>query len=370
MTIGKSTLFGSIASLVQIGTRMIMVPLVIAYLGVEGYGIWAVIMAITAYMRFGIAGVKSAFQKYVAEATGTGDFNHASRLVSTGGAMILAISIIALLPMAIFSHSFPEIMGVPKRFLDSTGSSISILALTMIISNVGCVYEAIIMGGHRIDIVRKFNILFLAGEFFAILVLLKSGHGLFAMAAVMAISEIGRLVCCYLFSERVLPQMHIGPSNFSWSLLSELLRFAGTYQLVNILEVISLGILPVAILKLFGANAAGIYAICERLVTAGLVFQEALLLPLLSGGSMIYGLRTHDSMRILLAKSLKTTLTLAIPPLSLLAVFGATIVLAWTGQSNELINVTLWFVCLAGLFRSIGRVNFIFYRTTGGIYDG
>src|SRR5580698_1187716 len=83
-SIGKSTVFGVIASAAQVITRMITVPLVIHYLGLGAYGIWNIIMVTAAYMRFGTAGIKSAFQKYVAEATGSGDFERANKLVSTG----------------------------------------------------------------------------------------------------------------------------------------------------------------------------------------------------------------------------------------------------------------------------------------------
>src|SRR6266852_3284031 len=83
-TIGKNTIFGIVASGVQIGTRLVSVPVVIHYLGLGGYGIWSIIMVTAAYMRFGTAGIKSAFQKYVAEATGNGDFEKANKLVSTG----------------------------------------------------------------------------------------------------------------------------------------------------------------------------------------------------------------------------------------------------------------------------------------------
>src|SRR3984893_10391673 len=84
VSIGKSTVFGVIARFAQVGTRLITVPIVISHLGIGGYGIWAIIMTAAAYMRFGSIGIKSAFQKYVAEATGSGDFETTNRLLSTG----------------------------------------------------------------------------------------------------------------------------------------------------------------------------------------------------------------------------------------------------------------------------------------------
>src|SRR5947209_2229079 len=104
VTIGKSTLFGVIARVAQIVTRFITIPIAIAHLGLGGYGIWSIIMTTAAYMRFGSVGIKAAFQKYVAEATGNGDFEKASRLLSTGCAIMLVLSIAGLIPVAIFSQ--------------------------------------------------------------------------------------------------------------------------------------------------------------------------------------------------------------------------------------------------------------------------
>src|SRR5438045_1106294 len=90
--VGRNTAFGVISRVVQVTTRLVTIPAVISHLGLDGYGIWSIIMTTAAYMRFGSIGVKSAFQKYVAEATGNGDFDTASKLLSTGCAIMLLLS--------------------------------------------------------------------------------------------------------------------------------------------------------------------------------------------------------------------------------------------------------------------------------------
>src|SRR5260221_9693688 len=89
VAVGKNTLFGVFANIVQVVTRIVTVPIVISHLGLDGYGIWSIIITAEAYMRFGAAGLKSAFQKYVAEAVGTGKFDHVNQLIATGSAAIL-----------------------------------------------------------------------------------------------------------------------------------------------------------------------------------------------------------------------------------------------------------------------------------------
>ena len=102
-------MFGVVATVVQVLTRLVTVPIVIHHLGLGGYGIWNVIMMTATYMRFGSVGVKSAFQKYVAEATGNGEYERANRLLSTGSAILLAFSVVGLIPVALFSKKIAHL---------------------------------------------------------------------------------------------------------------------------------------------------------------------------------------------------------------------------------------------------------------------
>ena len=156
-SIGKNTLFGIISSAVQIVTRFVTVPIAVAHLGLGGFGIWSILLVASTYMRFGTIGIKSAFQKYVAEATGNGNYETASKLLSTGTLATLALSLLCLIPTAAFSRQIARASGVPPEFLRSAAWAITMLALIMILANGGSAYEAIVAGGHRIDILRKLS---------------------------------------------------------------------------------------------------------------------------------------------------------------------------------------------------------------------
>jgi O-antigen/teichoic acid export membrane protein len=364
-TIGRNTVFGVIARFAQVATRLVTIPIVIAHLGLGGYGIWSIVMTTAAYMRFGSIGIKSAFQKYVAEATGTGDYETANKLLSTGCAAMLVLSIAVLIPVAWFSTALAKAAGVPPEFLHSAAESISVLALIMVLSNVAGVYEAIVMGGHRIDLVRNFATFFTVAEAVAIVILLHFGYGLVAMASVMAASEVGFMLCCYVASKRILPQVRVSRTFVTKSVVGELIRFAGSYQLVNVLEVLYVSILPVAVLRVFGADAAGIYALATRLVLSAVMLSDAFLVPILSGGAMVYASGSQEEMRKLIAKSFKITLALCLFPLGFIAVFGPKMVFAWTGQADPSLPVALWLVCAAGFFQAFSILGLVLYRASG-----
>ena len=364
-TIGRNTIFGVVANVVQVLTRLVTVPIVIHHLGLGGYGIWNVIMMSATYMRFGSVGIKTAFQKYVAEATGDGNYDRANRLLSTGAAIMLALSVAGLIPVFLFSRGIARLAGVPAEFLQSAAGAIAVLAVIMLMANVGAAFEAIVMGGHRIDLVRKFNTFFSVAEAGAIVVALHFGYGLTAMAAIMGTSELLYLTCCYFAAHRIIPQIRLGVRWLSKSVLYELVRFAGSYQLVNVLEVVYNSLIPIAILRGFGANSAGVYAVVTRVVTSATAIQTSFLPPILSAGTMVFASGSAEKMQALLSKALKVTLGLSLFPLGFIAVFGPTMAYAWTGQTDPSFRAAFWWVCLSTLFGAFSLLALVLYRVSG-----
>jgi O-antigen/teichoic acid export membrane protein len=316
-------------------------------------------------MRFGSVGIKSAFQKYVAEATGNGDYASANKLLSTGCALMLVLSVLGLIPVSIFSRQIAHAAGVPPEFLKSAAGSIALLAWIMAMSNVGAAFEAIVMGGHRIDLVRRFTTALTVLEAVAIVIALHMGYGLFTMSAIMGTSELVYVALCYAASRRVLPQVVVSAKHVTKDVLYELFRFAGSYQLVNILEIVYASIVPFAILRSFGANSAGVYAVVTRVVTSAVMLQDSFLAPVLSGGTMVFASGSIEKMQNLLVKAFKVTTALSVLPLGFIAVFGSSLAYAWTGETDPAFRVSFWLITLTALFKSFSLLSLVLYRVSG-----
>jgi len=364
-SVGRNTIFGIFSNFTQVATRLVTVPIVISHLGLDGYGIWSIIMTTATYMRFGSVGVKTAFQKYVAEATGNNDFERANKLLSTGFAIMLVLSLAGLIPLVFYSHRIAMTAGVPARFLSSAAGAISLLGGIFVLANAGATYEAIVMGANRIDLVRKFATVLTILEAGGIIAVLHFGHGLFAMAAVMGASEIGYISVCYVAAKRVLPQVNLDRKFVDTGVIGELIRFAGSYQLLNILEVLYASILPFAILRSFGATESGVYAVINRVVASAAMIQESFLPSVLSGGAMVFASGSSERLRNLFVKSFRATMALSLLPLGFISLFGGIMAYVWTGQYDPRFTLAFCLVCLTGLFRSFSLLAVVLYRTSG-----
>ena len=297
----------------------------------------------------------------MAEATGSGNFETANKLLSTGSISMLALSLAGLAPIAIYSQKLARMSGVPPEFLGAAAGAITLLALIMVMANFGSAFEAIVMGAHRIDLARTFNMVTTAGEAVAIITLLHYGRGLFAMAITMAASELVYVCCCFAVSRRIVPEIQIRMSYFTTGVLRELVRFPGSYQLVNVLEVLYSMLLPVTILKFFGAEIAGVYAVQTRLVTAFLIGPGAMILPLLSGGTFVFATGSAERLARFFRKSFKVTVAVTLLPLSLRWSLRCIASLCMDGSSQP----SIWRGDLANL--SVRLFQFDFAAAAGAV---
>ena len=249
---------------------------------------------------------------------------------------MLVLSLAALVPLAVYSKRLVTAAGVPPEFLNAAAASIAVLAAIYAVSNFGAAFEAIVMGGHRIDLTRKYSTILTIGEAAAIIAALHFGYGLLAMTLIMGISELIYVGCCYRASHQVVPQMRISKAHFTREVFPELFRFAGSYQLVNVLELLYGAIVPIVVLKVFGAASAGIFALATRVVSSALVAQDALVLPILSGGTMVFASGSSERIRVFSRKVLQSDLGGSIVPSACMCrqLFGSTVIFVWTGQGD------------------------------------
>ncbi len=144
----------------------------------------------------------------------------------------------------------------------------------------------------------------------------------------------------------------------------------GSYQLLNVLEVVYMSVVPFAVLAAFGAGPAGVYAVATRVVSSARLLHEAFLPPLLSAGASVFASGSADRMRDLIVQAFRATMGLSMIPLGCVAAFGATIVYVWTGQTDPSLGPMIGLISLAALFQSLSLLALVLYRSSGSaMYD-
>jgi O-antigen/teichoic acid export membrane protein len=119
------------------------------------------------------------------------------------------------------------------------------------------------------------------------------------------------------------------------------------------------------VLRVFGAETAGVFAIVGRLQSSAAMLPDAMMLPILSGGAKVFASGSIDEMRRLIAKATKVMLALTLFPLSFMAVFGPQILYAWTGTTNPAYTMALCLLGAAVFCGSLSLLGLVLYRVSG-----
>lgn len=365
-SVSKGTLAGIIANIARFGTRLVIIPIMISHLGLGGYGIWAVVMVIASYLRFGSAGIKTCFQKYVAQACASGDFRLANQLLTTGATIFFVLSAIVLIPVAIFPHFVAHLAGIPTPYISSSGAAVAVLAISYLFSNSLVAFESAVLGAHRVDLMQYVMASFMVLDALLSVAVLLFGFGIAGLALVMAISELGYATSGVLMARRIVPQISLRPRYLTTAVIPELVRFTGSYQVLNLMELFYYGVVPIVLLRELGAEAAGVYAICDRVTRFATMGFESSLSPLLSGSTAVFSAGSREQVGAFLKKVFKLTLLATVLPLAFVSAFGRSAVLAWTGQANALFGLGIILMAAVALLRSLGKMGMVMYRSSGG----
>jgi len=157
-------------------------PLIVGHLGALGYGVWTLAVSLTGYLGLLDLGVRGAVTRYVARFQARREFDDLNKTVSAAllifllaGGAALVISAAMLLPLV--SH-----FKIPHEYQRATELVVLLTGLNVAVSLVSGVFGGVIIGLQRFDTANLIEILSTLLRAAAVVAVLKSGHGIFALA--------------------------------------------------------------------------------------------------------------------------------------------------------------------------------------------
>ena len=215
MSLGRNILW-NLGGLVWITLLVIWVtPILVRGLGLDGFGIWAVLSASTGYLSMLDFGMGNALIRFLAAEMERGDETAAENFFRSGltlqliqGAIAATILIVAAPYMA--RHWF----RIPPHLVSEAIVSFRICAVSTLLGFVITSYAAVPAALRRFDLLAIRTVLFVTLQYGLFVVVLRLGGGL---REVVLANVAGYLVACaFLFTvaRRLLPGFRMAPG---WS---------------------------------------------------------------------------------------------------------------------------------------------------------
>jgi len=347
------------ATLVSRGVAVIaplaLVPVTLADLGPDLYGLWGAVTAVTAMAAFADLGLGNGLMTRLAPCYATGDWSRARRYVSSayllltalaGGAVVVLWSVSGLVPWTALFHAGPAV-GAEAR-------PIALACLTAFLVNVPL--SLVVRVQFAYQQVAQSNLWQAVGGLLSVPLVLLAVRADLPPAGVIAASVAGPpltnlLTSCWVYGRR-LPRLRPSVRMVDWHVARELFGLSGLFLVLTVVMSVASNVDALVI-----AHRLDLADVTDFTVTARLFAQLGLLISLvnvplwpangeaLARGELDWVRRTTRQMTIL-------STTVAVVLGGVLVVTGAPLLALWAGVRLDgagwlLAGLAGWWILLA-----------------------
>ncbi|MEK6676438.1 MAG: hypothetical protein AABZ47_12390, partial [Planctomycetota bacterium] len=169
-------MFAALAEVWRVGSRFLLTPLIIAKVGFDGYGTWALIFSVCGYADVLNTSFGFAYSKFTAEYDRKKDYDHLSQIISSGIVLIGGLGLVGWGIVFALRMSILRGLAVPDNLLNEAGIALPLVATTMVLRiSYGCFFQ-VLAGLQRLDLQYKLNVFASIVEFVISIGLLIRGE--------------------------------------------------------------------------------------------------------------------------------------------------------------------------------------------------
>lgn len=355
---------------------LIATPYIISKVGINGFGVWALMESIIAYFSLSDMGIGASFTKHIAEYHAKKEYNNLSRVVSAGLLFYLILGVF------IFSLSLILKDWILTRFDFSIVSMGDVSFIYLSLVAVMCIrltsmpFWSVISGLLRYDILNKTKMFLQSLNFAGIYLFLYFGYGLKGFAINAVIYAIIDIILAVILAFFLVPQLKISISSDIKDTFLRLLKYGFTIQIVAISEVIN-GQIDKIFLGVFrGVFFVGMYEIGAKIANVANSLAAVVLNILVPVTSQLNAVGQKEEIRKLYIRGTRL-IALMIAPITTIVVFHAEpLVRLWMGKEGFEPAATAARFLIAGfaiyLIGGVGRlmsrgIGIPMYEMQGGI---
>jgi O-antigen/teichoic acid export membrane protein len=222
-----------------IAVAVFLTPYIIGHIGVERYGIWALVGVITGYFGLLDFGIGSSFVKYIAEFYARKEHEKINSLINTGFIFYSALGLVIIGLAAVSMGLLLFFLKIPLVFHDESSFVIFLGVVLFVGSNALSPFVALQTGLQRMDIINKVSIAVSIPSILVTMYVLEHGFGLRGLMINNAIVFVMTSVVNIVVAFRILPGLRINVMKFDRVMFAKLFTFGYRIQLARLSTVVT-----------------------------------------------------------------------------------------------------------------------------------
>jgi O-antigen/teichoic acid export membrane protein len=353
--LARGSFYAGVATVWQIASRIILTPFILDRIGLEGFGIWALVIGLSAPAGAVGASFGLAYAKFTAQLDAERDYASLGRLLSSGITAVGGVAVLLLGALALARRPLLELAGVGPELVEPAGAAFLFVAGTVVLQlTLGASLE-VLAGLQRTDLRFKATLLSSIVYFFGALATLAQGWGLPGLGLAYLLGEGTGIALAWLWCRWTCPQIEVSVRHVSLRGLRELMSLGGRFQLLFLVNELGSNAFRVLLSAILGPASLGIWEIARRLIRLAKAVSRSVLQPLMPAFAHLHARGEEQRAIRTYRQGSRIVFGLALGSLGFVAAFADTAILVWTGETYR----------LAAWTTRILAVGFVMVEVTG-----
>lgn len=345
-----------LGTIVNMAVGFFLAPFILHRLGDVAYGVWVLAIQVVAYMGLLDLGMQSAVLRFVSKGHTQKDHDGASEAISAAFWVRLQISVVILLLSAGLATAFPHMFKIPPELVRAAQIAILLIGIKTAISMSVGVVGGVISALNRYDLQTYVTFVQTAVRVIGVVVLLRTGHGIVAIAACELIAVMIYNALLVWVSHRLYPELKIRLKKPK----SEALKQIWSYSSYAFLTTIAVQLVYFTDNLVVGVRvsvaAVTFYAIANSLCNYASQAVNAMGATFVPAASTYEAAGDTNSLLMLYKNGTRATLAISLPVLITLMLRGSNFIGIWMGpQYAHSSGTVLLILCTALLFSFANR---------------
>lgn len=334
MQIIQNVLVNWMAYAVTIVIGFFLSPFLVHQLGDPVYGIWTLLGSLTGYLGLLDFGITPSIVKSVAQYRAKDDFAGMNRLLTGAISIFIGLACLSFAASCVLAIYFNDIFDNPLN-RSTTAVLVLLTGLNLAVTFPGSVFIGFLRGYQRYDLDATVSTIALLARTALIVVLLRGGHGVIALAAATFVFDMARLAYLIRCVYRLNPALKISREHFDRSELKQLFSYSSHFFLIAVGTRLNFFTDSIVIGFFLSAAAVTLYSIPNRLISylRELVIEmTGVLMPAITH---LHATEATEGVRELHRRCTKYVALLTLPVAAIFWILGDRFIRLWMGPGYE-----------------------------------
>lgn len=361
--IARNVIFNWIGTIANMAVGFFLAPFILHRLGNVAYGVWVLAISVVAYLTLLDLGMHSSVLRFVSKGYTTKDHQGASDAISAALWFRLVISAVALILSTGLAFVFPQVFHIQKELAGDAREAILLIGLTTAVTMSVGVMGGVLSALNRYDLQNYVNLVQTAVRVTGVVIVLRGGHGIVAIAVCELIATICGNVLLVWIASRLYPELRVRLTKPKREILKKLWSYSSYAFLTTIAVRLVYQTDNLVVGAFVSVSAVTFYAIANSLCR----YADQIVGSM--GGTFVPAASTYEAagntagLLMLYKNGTRATIMLSAPILITLILRGPAFIGLWMGnQYSHSSGVVLMILGIPLLFlfanRTAGAIAF------------